>query len=209
MWCWFSAWFERKGGPSVQGDISDCATQDHEISSLACRQVRSLLLLLRISRLSANTVPPVESVKSHPSVALRWCRKWRTGVRRSTAGWTNGGGCSARFAAGFMPIPSPAGRSTRRPGSWRKSWTRRGIPHVDRADGTRAHRGTRRGCRRRASSLFRADIDALRIHDAKTVPYRSTRDGVMHACGHDAHATMALGAALALWQCRDSLARRA
>ncbi len=52
---------------------------------------------------------------------------------------------------------------------------------------------------------FRADIDALRIHDAKTVPYRSTRDGVMHACGHDAHATMALGAALALWHCRESL----
>ena len=42
---------------------------------------------------------------------------------------------------------------------------------------------------------FRADIDALRIHDVKTVPYRSTRDGVMHACGHDAHAAMALGAA--------------
>ena len=54
---------------------------------------------------------------------------------------------------------------------------------------------------------FRADIDALRIHDLKTVAYRSTREGVMHACGHDAHATMALGAALALWQCRDHLPR--
>jgi len=52
---------------------------------------------------------------------------------------------------------------------------------------------------------FRADIDALRIHDAKTVSYRSTRDGVMHACGHDAHTAMALGAALALRQCRDLL----
>jgi amidohydrolase len=50
---------------------------------------------------------------------------------------------------------------------------------------------------------LRADIDALRIHDAKDVPYRSTREGVMHACGHDAHATMALGAALALWRCRE------
>jgi amidohydrolase len=56
-------------------------------------------------------------------------------------------------------------------------------------------------------TAFRADIDALRIHDAKTVPYRSTRDGVMHACGHDAHAAMALGTALALWHCRDSLPR--
>ncbi len=52
---------------------------------------------------------------------------------------------------------------------------------------------------------IRADIDALHIHDLKDVPYRSTRDGMMHACGHDAHATMALGASLALWNCRESL----
>jgi amidohydrolase len=52
---------------------------------------------------------------------------------------------------------------------------------------------------------IRADIDALRIPDAKSVPYRSSREGVMHACGHDAHATMALSAARALWECRDTL----
>ncbi len=52
---------------------------------------------------------------------------------------------------------------------------------------------------------IRADIDALRLQDSKSVPYRSTRDGVMHACGHDAHATMALGASLALWKCRAAL----
>ena len=52
---------------------------------------------------------------------------------------------------------------------------------------------------------FRADIDALPIADAKTVSYRSSREGVMHACGHDAHSTMALTAALALWECREAL----
>jgi amidohydrolase len=52
---------------------------------------------------------------------------------------------------------------------------------------------------------LRGDIDALRIQDGKTVSYRSTRAGVMHACGHDAHAAMALGAALALWKCRTVL----
>ncbi|RIW35355.1 amidohydrolase [Bacillus salacetis] len=34
---------------------------------------------------------------------------------------------------------------------------------------------------------LRADFDALPIHDEKEVPYRSTVEGVMHACGHDGH----------------------
>ncbi|WP_409253349.1 M20 family metallopeptidase [Bacillus sp. SCS-153A] len=34
---------------------------------------------------------------------------------------------------------------------------------------------------------LRADFDALPIQDEKEVPYRSTIDGVMHACGHDGH----------------------
>lgn len=42
---------------------------------------------------------------------------------------------------------------------------------------------------------IRADIDALRIADAKDVPYRSTNEGVCHACGHDVHAAAAVGAA--------------
>lgn len=41
---------------------------------------------------------------------------------------------------------------------------------------------------------LRGDIDALPIHDSKRVDYRSRRDGVMHACGHDVHATIVFGA---------------
>jgi amidohydrolase len=45
---------------------------------------------------------------------------------------------------------------------------------------------------------LRADLDALPIPDSKDVSYRSTVDGVAHACGHDVHTTIVLGAGLAL-----------
>ena len=45
---------------------------------------------------------------------------------------------------------------------------------------------------------LRADIDALPLVDAKDVPYRSTVDGVCHACGHDVHATIVTGVGLHL-----------
>jgi amidohydrolase len=45
---------------------------------------------------------------------------------------------------------------------------------------------------------LRADVDALPIHDDKQVEYRSRVPGVMHACGHDAHTAIVLGACLAL-----------
>ena len=43
---------------------------------------------------------------------------------------------------------------------------------------------------------IRSDIDALAMHDEKSVPYRSQVAGVAHACGHDVHTAIGLGTAL-------------
>ncbi len=47
---------------------------------------------------------------------------------------------------------------------------------------------------------FRADLDALPLHDSKDVPYASTVEKAAHACGHDVHTTVLLGLGLALAQ---------
>lgn len=50
---------------------------------------------------------------------------------------------------------------------------------------------------------LRADMDALFIHEQNTFAYRSRHDGKMHACGHDGHSAMLLGAAKFLSEHRN------
>jgi amidohydrolase len=79
-----------------------------------------------------------------------------------------------------------------------------------RSFGLEVHRGIgktgvvgvlRAGSNGRAIGL-RADMDALPIIEANTFPHRSTQEGRMHACGHDGHTTMLLGAAKYLAETR-------
>lgn len=50
---------------------------------------------------------------------------------------------------------------------------------------------------------LRADMDALPIREENAIPYKSQNDGVMHACGHDAHTSILLGASRILNELKD------
>ena len=53
---------------------------------------------------------------------------------------------------------------------------------------------------------LRADIDALPVQEDTGLPFASKNEGVMHACGHDTHAAMLMGATKALVSKKDELA---
>jgi hippurate hydrolase len=63
-----------------------------------------------------------------------------------------------------------------------------------------------RGARPGRSVLLRGDMDALPMHEDTGLEYASTVQGAMHACGHDAHTAMLVGAARLLCARRESLA---
>ncbi len=52
---------------------------------------------------------------------------------------------------------------------------------------------------------LRADMDALPIRETNDVPYRSTKERVMHACGHDAHTAMLLGTGITLQENKSEI----
>lgn len=64
---------------------------------------------------------------------------------------------------------------------------------------------TLKGAKPGKTVALRADMDALPIFEEADVNFKSTKDGVMHACGHDAHTAMLLGATKMLVGMRDQL----
>ncbi len=74
-------------------------------------------------------------------------------------------------------------------------------PHIVAGSGVSACIGKPGG----STILLRADMDALPIVENADVDYKSTIDGHMHACGHDMHTTMLLGAAKILKANEDKL----
>lgn len=83
-----------------------------------------------------------------------------------------------------------------------------GIPHETGVAGTGvvglirgAHHTEEQSC-----IGLRSELDALPILEQTGAPYSSCHDGIMHACGHDVHTSILLGAAEILWKYRDELA---
>jgi amidohydrolase len=65
--------------------------------------------------------------------------------------------------------------------------------------------GVLRGTRPGKTIMLRADMDALPLPEESTHPYKSTVPGTMHACGHDGHVAMLLGAARAIAEQRGEI----
>ena len=66
-------------------------------------------------------------------------------------------------------------------------------------------RGFLKGTKPGKTIALRADMDALPIQEETDLPYQSQNKGVMHACGHDAHTAMLLGAAMILSEKKGEL----
>jgi amidohydrolase len=84
-----------------------------------------------------------------------------------------------------------------------------GIPHEDGRYGRNTVVATINPEKTGFTIGLRADMDALPIQENNPdKPYRSKNDGVMHACGHDAHTAIMIGTAKALYSLRDRIGCR-
>jgi len=103
--------------------------------------------------------------------------------------------------------PELAFEETRTAGIVAAELARLGIAHRIGVGGTGVV-GEIEGGRPGPTLAIRADMDALPIHEETGLPYASTLDGKMHACGHDIHTATLLGAAAVLHDIAPRLAGR-
>lgn len=106
----------------------------------------------------------------------------------------------------FHAHPELSFRETRTAAAVRAELTRLGIPFVSLAENGVV--GKLAGGRAGAGSpklAIRADMDALPIQEEVEGPFKSKNAGVMHACGHDGHTAMLLGAAALLKEAQAEL----
>jgi amidohydrolase len=103
--------------------------------------------------------------------------------------------------------PELAFEETRTAGIVAAELARLAIPHRTGVGGTGVL-GVIEGGRPGPTLAIRADMDALPIHEDTGLPYASTVDGKMHACGHDIHTVTLLGAAAVLKEMAPQIAGR-
>jgi amidohydrolase len=104
----------------------------------------------------------------------------------------------------FHSNPELSRRETATGEAVRAELLKRGIIS-ERIRGSESFFALLKGAKPGPAKILRADMDALPITESGEREYKSRRDGVMHACGHDAHTAMLMGAAAVLSECRDEL----
>lgn len=97
---------------------------------------------------------------------------------------------------GFHRHPELSKKESRTSETVRKELERMGIPYVT-VDGYNVIGTVGKGTSGKTLAI-RADMDALMVTEKTDLPFKSENEGVMHACGHDGHTAMLLGAAAVL-----------
>lgn len=103
----------------------------------------------------------------------------------------------------FHKYPEPSWKEFRTSKRIKEELTKMNIPFISIAKTgiVAIIRGEKDG----KTVALRADMDALSVQECNEVDYRSTNDGIMHACGHDGHIAMLLGAAKILSEIKDEI----
>ncbi|WP_173917007.1 M20 family metallopeptidase [Halobacillus sp. Marseille-Q1614] len=100
--------------------------------------------------------------------------------------------------------PELSFKETKTAGFIADQYERLGIPYQKEVGGNGVV-ATLKGGKPGKKVALRADFDALPIHEENETDYKSTVDGVMHACGHDGHTAALLGLAEALLPYQEEL----